>query len=190
MIPEILEILGLVSSLPKEKNGNENLRIILKERKLISDRKIIDKVIKTFELISEDNQNWTKTYFEKNLNESWLSYYVNTSQNGGGQNILVKLPIPTIKKLIEIAINAKDEDEVFAACYTLTQNEENDKTEFRLELITELEKISDRIRQQKIVKFTSLLNSLNRKDILGKSLNEIELDSKYYKEIAERATKL
>ena len=190
MLSEILEILGLISSLPKEKNGKENLRIILKERKLISDEKIIAKLIETFELTSEDNQNWTKTYFEKNLNESWLSYYVNTSQNGGGKNILVKLPIPTTEKLIEIALNSKYEDEVLATCYTLIQNEEIEKTEFRLELITELEKISDRIRQQKIIKFTSLLNSLNRKDILGKSLNEIELDSKYYTEIAERATKL
>lgn len=190
MLSEILEILGLISSLPKEKDGKENLRIILKERKLISDEKIIANLIETFELTSEDNQNWTKTYFEKNLNESWLSYYVNTSQNGGGKNILVKLPIPTTEKLIEIAINSKYEDEVLATCYTLTQNEEIEKTEFRLELITELEKISDRIRQQKIIKFTSLLNSLNRKDVLGKSLNEIELDRKYYKEIAERATKL
>ena len=190
MLAEILEILGLFSSLPKEKNGKNNLQIISKDRKLISNEKIITNIIKTFELISQDNRNWTKTYFEKNLNETWLSYYVNTSQNGGGQNILVKLPIPSTKELIEIAIDTNEDDELFAACYTLIQNEETEKTAFRLELITALEKISDRNRQQKIIKLTSLLNSINRKDVLEKLINEIELDSKYYKEIAERASKL
>jgi hypothetical protein len=190
MLSEILEILGLISTLPKEKIGKESLRINLKERKLISDTEIITSLIQTFELVSVDNQNWTKSYFDKNLNESWLSYYVNTSQNGGGQNILVKLPIPTTEKLIEIAINTKEEDEVLAACYTLIQNEEIGKVEFRLALIVALEKISDRIRQQKIIKFTSLSNSINRKNIIGKSLNQIEFDNKYYKEITERANKL
>ncbi|MGS0747350.1 hypothetical protein [Halpernia sp. GG3] len=70
---------------------------------------IITNLIQSVELVSVDNQNWTKSYFDKNLNESWLSYYVNT---------------------------------------------------------------------------------INRKNIIGKSQNQIEFDNKYYKEIAERANKL
>ena len=104
MLSEILEILGLISTLPKEKIGKESLRINLKERKLISDTEIITNLIQTFELVSIDNKNWTKSYFDKNLNESWLSYYVNTSQNGGGQNILVKRKTNPLFVLVVIVV--------------------------------------------------------------------------------------
>src|SRR5690606_15087706 len=89
-------------------------------RHLISDLKLIDTLITQFELVHTDNDKWTKTYLDKAKNDNWLSYYVDGAQHGGGQKILGRLPLPSTEKLIDIAIHSESEDEVFAACRTMT----------------------------------------------------------------------
>ena len=188
MISEILEILGLVSSLPKNKSANK--MIDLTDRKLFSDINLIKTFVSSLKLVGENNKNWTKEYFDLTTNQGWLSYYVNASQQGGGNNILALLPLPTTDGLVDIALNTKMNDEIVAACQTLTENEAVNNEEFRLILIDKLELISDKERQRKIVELVNLSSTLNRRYILGKSIEEITSDANYYKQIAERAVKL
>jgi len=162
----------------------------LVNRHLISDLKLIDTLITQFELIHTDNDNWTKTFLDRTTNENWISYYVDTAHHGGGHNILGLLPLPSTDKLIDIAIHSENEDEVFAACRTLTDNEELRKVEFRLALIDKLEVLIDKDRQKKIIELTGLSSPLNRQDILGKSSEQVERDAYYYKQIADRADNL
>ncbi len=162
----------------------------LVKRHLISDLKLIDTLTTQFELVHTDNDNWTKTYLDKDKNEKWLSYYVDGAQHGGGNKILGKLPLPSTDKLIDIAINSESEDEVFAACRTLTNNEELKKQDFRLSLIDKLEVIHDKERRKRVIELTGLSSPLNRQDILGKNSRQIESDAYYYKRIAERADNL
>src|SRR5690606_31717366 len=159
-------------------------------RHLISDLKLIDTLITQFELVHTDNDKWTKTYLDKAKNDNWLSYYVDGAQHGGGQKILGRLPLPSTEKLIDIAIHSESEDEVFAACRTMTDNEELRKQDFRLALIDNLETILDKDRQGKIIELTGLTSSLNRRDVLGKTSEQIEADAYYYKQISDRADKL
>lgn len=159
-------------------------------RHLVSDLKLIDNLISQFELVHTDNDNWTKTYLDKEKNETWLSYYVDTEQHGGGYNILGLLPLPTTEKLIDIAIQSENEDEIFAACLTLTDNELFRKQDFRLALIDKLETLRDKNRQKKVIELSGLSSPLNRQDILGKTSGQIETDAYYYKQISERADKL
>ena len=158
------------------------------KRHLISDLKLIDELNKQFELISEDKVNWTKIYLDKANNQKWFSYYVDCYLQGGGYNIFSKLPIPTTEKLIEIALNSEFDDEVFACCRTLTEKEQEE--EFREILINSLELQSDQERKKKIIEFTGLLSELNKREILGKSMKEIEIDAHYFKSISERAKRI
>jgi hypothetical protein len=162
----------------------------LNKRHLISDRQLIDSLVNQFSVVSSDNDNWTKTFLDKSTNDNWISYYVDTAQHGGGHNILGRLPLPTTDKLIDIAIHSESEDEVFAACRTLTDNEELRKQDFRLALIDKLEGLLDKDRQEKVIQLTGLSSPLNRQDILGKTSGQIETDAYYYKQIADRADKL
>lgn len=162
----------------------------LKNRHLISDGLLIEKLVNQFSVISIDNDSWTKTLLDKTTNENWLSYYVDTEQHGGGHNILGRLPLPSTDKLIDIAINSENEDEVFAACRTLIDNEELRKQDFRSKLIDKLENLTNRDRKKKIIELTGLTSALNRQDILGKTSKQIESDAYYYKQIADRAEKL
>lgn len=162
----------------------------LVNRHLISDLKLIETLITQFELVHTDNDNWTSTFFDRTTNINWISYYVNTALQGGGHNILGRLPLPSTYKLIDIAINSESEDKVFAACRTLTDNEELRKVEFRLELIDKLEVLLDKDRQKKIIELIGLSSPLNRQNIIGKTSGQIESDANYYKQIAVRADNL
>jgi hypothetical protein len=162
----------------------------LNKRHLISDNELIESLINQFSVVSNNSDNWTKTFLDRTTNEHWISYYVDTAQHGGGHNILGRLPLPSTDKLIDIAIHSEIEDEVFAACRTLTDNEESRKQDFRLALIDKLEVLLDKDRQKKVIELTGLSSPLNRQDILGKTSGQIETDAYYYKQIADRADKL
>lgn len=162
----------------------------LVNKHLISDVKLIDALTTQFELVSTNNDNWTKTYLDQTKNEKWLSYYVDGALQGGGYNILGRLPLPTTDKLIELALYSSYDDEVFAACRTLTDNEEIRKDDFRLTLIERLENLNNKSRQKKIIELTGLSSALNKQDILGKTTEQINTSANYYKQIADRADKL
>jgi len=59
--------------------------------------------------------------------------------------------LPTTDKLIDITLYSDCEDEVFAACRTLADDEEIRKQDFRLVLIERLEKLSNNERRKKIL---------------------------------------
>lgn len=98
--------------------------------------------------------------------------------------------MPTIDKLIDLALHSESEDEVFAACRTLTDNEEIRKQVFRLALIDRLQNLNNISRQKKVIELTGLSSALNRQDILGKTAEQINTSANYYKQIADRAEKL
>jgi hypothetical protein len=159
-------------------------------RHLISDLNLIDTLTSQFELVSNDNENWTKTYLDQSKSEKWISYYVDVALQGGGYKILGRLPLPTTDKLIGLALYSDNDDEVFAACRTLTDNEEIRKQDFRLTLIERLESLNNKSRQRKIIELTGLASALNRQDILGKTAEQIKVSANNYKQIADRANKL
>lgn len=162
----------------------------LENRHLISDLRLIETLTNQFELIHTDDDNWTKSYLDHAKNEKWISYYVDGALQGGGYNILGRLPLPTTDKLIDLALYSDSDDEVFAACRTLTDNEEIRKQDFRLTLIERLENLINKSRQKKVIELTRLSSALNRQDILGMTIEQINTSANFYKKIADRADKL
>jgi len=157
---------------------------------LIADDSIIEQLKKQMQFVDRDNANWTETYLDNNTGVKWLYYRVNTELQGGGYPILGRLPLPDKVQLIELALFSESEDEVFAACRTLTDNEEILKIDFREDLINRLENINDNQRQNRVIKLTGLDSGMNRREILGKRLDQVNSDSSYFKNIADRAEKL
>lgn len=159
-------------------------------RHLIADVERIEQLRIHFRLIEKDNINWTETYIDNDTGNKWLYYRVDSYLQGGGYPIFGLQPLPDTKQLIRLSLFSESDDEVFAACRTLVDNEEIKKIDFRAALIYELENIHDRERQEKVIKLTDLNNALNRREILGKTFTQIDFDAKYYKDIAGRADKI
>ena len=160
------------------------------KKHLIADQNEIAILIEQFSLLDTDDSHWTKTYLDAKTGDKWLSFYVDSYLQGNGYQVLGKLPLPDTNELIALALHSNNNDEVFAACRMLSDNERNHKKEFRVILIDQLEKINDRNRQKRVIELTGLDSPLNRRDILGKTIELINSDAHFYSQIAERAKKL
>jgi hypothetical protein len=157
---------------------------------LIADAERIEQLRERFTLVDKDNTNWTATYIDNDTGDKWLYYRVDTYLQGGGYPILGRQPLPDTKQLINLSLFSESDDEIFAACRTLVDQEEIKKIDFRADLIYGLENINDKQRQEKVIKLTGLDSALNRQEILGKTVAQIDFDAKYYKDIADRANKI
>ena len=157
---------------------------------LIADIEKIEQLRKTLNLVDKDNINLTETYIDTGTGNKWLYYRVNTYLQGDGYPIFGLQPLPGTKQLIKLSLFSEHDDEVFAACRTLADNEETKNIDFRSDLINALENIDDKQRQEKVIKLTGLDNALNRREIVNKTLEQIESDAKYYRSIADRADKI
>ena len=160
---------------------------MIRERNLIADRKLIQELEKQFELVENNLAKWTKTYLDTETESEWLCFYVDTEYHGGGSPIFGKLPLPDTNELINIAMTSEYEDEVFAACNTLTEKEKNGNCDFREMLVDKLVMLKDKNRRIKIIELTALDFSFNRQVTTGKTFDQIESDFNHYKEIAEKA---
>lgn len=163
---------------------------MLHKRNLIADRKLIQELENQFELIENNPVEWTKTYLDTETDFKWLCFYIDTEYHGGGSPVFGKLPLPDTNELIKIALTSEYEDEVFAACKTLTEKEKIENCDFRKMLIDKLEMLIDKNRRIKIIEFTALDFAINRQVTIGKTFDQIESDFKIYREIADRAKKL
>ena len=157
---------------------------------LIADIKRIEQLRKRFTLIDKDHISWTETYIDNDTGNEWLYYRVDTCLQGGGYPILARQPLPDTQQLIRLSLFSQNDDEVFATCRTLVDNEQTKKIDFRADLINALENIADSQRQKKVIALTGLDNALNRRETLGKTFEQIIADAEYFKSIADRADKL
>ena len=163
---------------------------MIHERNLIADRKLIQELENQFELIENNSVKWTKTYLDTETESKWLCFYVDTEYHGGGSPVFGKLPFPDTNELIKIAMTSEYEDEVFAACKTLTEKEKNGNCDFREMLVDKLVMLKDKNRRIKIIELTALDFAYNRQVTTRKTFDQIESDFNHYKEIAEKAKRL
>lgn len=163
---------------------------MLHKRKLIADRKLIQELEKQFELVENNLAEWTKTYLDTETDSKWLCFYVDTEYHGGGSPVCGKLPFPDTNELINIAVTSEYEDEVFAACKTLTEKEKSGNYDFREMLVDKLVMLKDKNRRIKIIELTALDFAINRQVTNGKTFDQIESDFNHYKGIAEKAKRL
>ncbi|MBB6325271.1 hypothetical protein FHS59_000886 [Algoriphagus iocasae] len=162
----------------------------LHNRYFIADQKLIDQLESQFDQVDQNETEWTITYMDKETGDKWLSYRVDSEYHGGGNPVMCRLPIPDTNKLIDIALQTENEDEVFAACRTLVNYEQLKNIDFRSDLINRLEDLKNKERRKRIIELTGLDSPINRREIVGKTSDQVDKDSKHFQGIARRAMKL
>lgn len=165
------------------------------KRYLYGDAGPIEVLLPQFELMGTAEGGYAAVYKDPLTNSFWLKYYATAAKQGGGYLTLMRLPAPPTDKLIELAISSVYEDEAVAAVLRLLDEEAIEKKDFRLELIGKLEQAveEDSVKAErifKIIKFASLTDPMNKRELLGKTAAQLQEDANYFKGIAERAERL
>ena len=149
--------------------------------------------------VSFDNETFTTNYIDEKDNSEWKEYQVNSEYFEEGIPILVKLPEPDQKELIEMALSGESHEEIAAASIFLFCNERDKEQEFRVDLLEALEKhalnlkevgensVNNKNKLKIIIYESCLYDGFNIKPIVGKHYTEVEKDFQFYKGIAERS---
>jgi hypothetical protein len=99
------------------------------------------------------------------------------------------IPYPSTSKLIDIAIESNNEDEIKGACRLLYELEFKGH-EYRADLIYSLEQSIDQLTEKRfniIYENANLINHGNLRDIMNKSDEAISSDLDEYQELYKRA---
>jgi hypothetical protein len=162
------------------------------KRRLYGDASLIEMLLTKMQLVETAAGGFAAVYKDPATGAFWLKYYATAATQGGGYLTLMKLPAPSIEELIDIALTSVFEDEAVAAILRLVDEEAIEKKDFRLLLIQKLEQLQpghevQQDRLIKIIKFSSLDDPSNRRELLHKSQEQIQADAAYFRGIAERA---
>ena len=156
---------------------------------------MIDKIISG---LSQDTSDEKSTrYIDKQTGETWVKYDVTSMYIEGKMTNLIRLPEPTVNKLIDLVFLSEHDDEVVAASLRLRDNELFNGQEFREELLDKVVKISTRklnggqkTRLKTIIILTELAHGENRREIMGKNSSEIRADSDFFMSVAYKADEI
>lgn len=107
-------------------------------RYFYGDAGLIEILLPKLELMETAAGGYAAVYKDPLTNAFWLKYYATTATPGGGYLTLMRLPAPSTKKLIDIAISTVFEDEAVAAVLRLLDEEVVEKKDFRLQLVEQL----------------------------------------------------
>lgn len=164
-------------------------------RKLIGDPKLIDLIISRATIDSSDDTS--TTYIDTLTKEVWLKYNVTSMYIEGQMTNLIRLPEPTTTDLINIVFSSEHDDEIIAASLRLRDKELFHGQEFRDELLNKIIKITKRnldkgqkTRVKTIITLTELAHGENRRDVMGKTTNEIMADSDFFMNVAYKADEI
>ncbi len=167
------------------------------KRRLYGDTVAIEKLLSQSKIMETAKDGWASVHKENNSNTFWLNCFATAATNGGGYQILIRLPLPTTDELINIALTSTYEDEVVAAILRLLDEEALAKKDFRLTLLNKLEAYttqnltaSEKKRFISIIKLAALDDPMNRRAIVGKTTDEVKQDADYFTGLANRASAL
>ena len=106
-------------------------------------------------------------------------------------------PRPTTKEMIEIALTSDDHDEVEGAASRLLIEEEDEMKDFRPSLVERLQVIDvtglsneNRKRIKTIILNTDLADSQNKREVVEKSIGEVQADGDYFTSVGKFAENL
>ena len=167
-----------------------------RRRVLYGTNLLVEDKTKRLQKISEADGGWTINYVDSETGENWIKYTVDLDR-GYFFNLMRAKPEPSTDELIEIALTTGYSDEISAASSRLYLNEEISKIEYRDELLESLMqldydsmKAEDKKRVEIIVKAAQLSDRVNKREIIGKSLSQINQDSQFFNRIADSAEEI
>jgi hypothetical protein len=133
-------------------------------------------------------------YINTITNDQWSLKHYETDYNDDGVSVLIRLPEPTIKELIDIAATSTIKNNIIGASLELWARENNSQEDFREALLNRLLQIItqnlvkfEKERLEIIIYESGLYDATNKKDIIGKHYSEIQKDADYYQQIAIKA---
>jgi hypothetical protein len=106
-------------------------------------------------------------------------------------------PRPTTEEIIETALTSDDHDEVQGAAHRLLIEEEEEMKDFRPGLVKQLQTIDiaklsteDNKRIRAIILNTHLIDKQNKREVVGKSISEVQTDADYFASVGQFAETL
>lgn len=167
----------------------------MKERKLFGTNTLIKEFVDRLTKVKTLDGGWASEYVDNETGQHWLKYVVD--DRGFFENMMVKSPKPTTEELIDIAFTSQHPDEVSAAAFRLNLEEQIDKTEFRQKLIDRLNCLdtsnldkAGKARIKTIIQASQLTDRMNKRDIVGKQLSEIQNDAVFFNYVADKAQEI
>jgi hypothetical protein len=163
--------------------------IRMTERTFIEDQKLVSKMLDDLDSTGVTSGYGLELYVNPKDGQSWERYEFELD----GNNVfgLRKHPYPNTDKIIEITVNSKFMDEVDGACALLHHLEWNNRTEFRERLLNELRITRiEKLRFEIIYERAELSDSSNKRDVLGKTIDEIETDAQYFLNLTKQVNEL
>lgn len=167
----------------------------------MTDRKFFgtNTLIKEFEVqltkAGSFDGGWSTEYMENGTGRRWLKYVVD--ERGFFENLMLISPKPMTDELIDIAFSSPYPDEVSAAATRLNLEEQADKKEFRQKLIDRLNHLeilqldrAEKGRIKTIIQASQLTDRVNKRDIMGKHFSEIQKDTAFFNDTADRAQEI
>lgn len=174
-------------------NTNLLVEIMLENQLLfIENQKLVVKKLKTLQPLEQYDDQYESLYIDPITQEQWEKYKFDNEEERYTLIGLRKLPYPKINNLIHLIINSPHEDEVeggSALLYDFIQ--EGKKVNHLI-----LDSIAKNKHNISLNRYTSiyyraeLYSNRNCQPILGKSIDQIEEEAKYYAQNAIRAKAL
>ncbi|WP_299819252.1 hypothetical protein [uncultured Pontibacter sp.] len=149
------------------------------------------------QLMEEAAGGWAAVYKDTASGRFWMKCYTTAGEQQGAYELLIKLPLPKTNELISAALESPHEDEVVAAIMRLLEEEALEKKDFRHLLVARLQELDPQSitaaqtqRIRKIITLTSLADPTNKREVKGKSLNQLKADAAYFEAVSKNALKL
>ena len=170
----------------------------MEERKLYGDAKLIKELLGKMQLMEEAAGGWAAVYKDTTSGKFWMKCYTTAGeQASGGYELLIRLPLPTTTELIAVAIAAPHEDEAVAAIMRLLDEEALEGKDFRHLLVQQLDEMDlkkatseQKQRIRKIITLTSLTDPTNKREIKGKTVEQLKADASYFEAVSKKALEL
>jgi hypothetical protein len=152
--------------------------------------------LKELKILESSNYGWTEKYSDPRTGHHWLKYMIDRD-NGRYFNLMLITPKPTTGEMIDIAFLSSDQDEVEGAVHRLLIEEEEEKIDFRPALFERLKKIDisqlnseEKKRVKTIILNGHLIDRTNKREVVGKHLQEIQKDVDFFNELADKAQQI
>lgn len=162
----------------------------------IINKEQIKRKIEKMKNLGWTNDGWTE-HFIDDENQNWELTNYESEYHGGGISVLRKKFNLSVDYLIDLIFESNDLEEISAIALELYDKEQHQKIDFREKLLNQilkqnLENLNSFEKEKiKLIIFeSSLYDATNRKEILGKTHNQIMEDAKYYREISEKSKEI
>ncbi len=163
----------------------------------ILNRVEIENKLKTITKVKTIDDGWTEYYKDETTNEEWKLTRYHGEYHGGGIPVLQHLPEPTLEQLIDIAMNSQNTNDIMGASLELLEREKNKGEDFRDKLLNRLPTVDlnylsdfEQERIKTVIIEAELTDPINRRNIIGKSLSEIQEDANYFRTISGKAKQI